>query len=57
MTQTQKQVADTLKKAMRKLPPGEHLHIASVIFEQAVLIGKLRAEIRQLKRELKEVRP
>jgi len=49
MTELEAQVQQlerTIKRAMKTLPPGEHLHVASIIFEQ-------NAEIVRLKRMVK----
>jgi hypothetical protein len=43
-----RQLERTVKASMQSLPPGEHLHVASIIFEQNAKIVLLKRRIKKL---------
>jgi hypothetical protein len=46
----QKELENTIKKAMSTLPSGEHFHVAGIIFEQNALICRLKAKMKRNKK-------
>ena len=43
-----RQLERTVKQSLKSLPPGEHLHVASILFEQNAKIVALKRRVKQL---------